>query len=92
MDDGHGGKSDPYGCGGGGIDLADKVSICHIIEAGAQHADDGGQRQGSDQRLHRSFQHFLVFLGFFGVFGCRINHKRTAYLSDNGRVFFFIIP
>ena len=65
MDDGHGGEGNPHRGGGCCIDLADEIGIRHIVKAGAQHADDGGQGQGSNQGLYRGFQHLFVFFCFF---------------------------
>ena len=61
LDNGHAGKSNPYRCGGTGINLTDKVRISRIVKAGTKHTDDGRKGQGSNELAYRRFQHLVEF-------------------------------
>ena len=58
----HQAEDDADGAGGALAQLADKVGVGHIIDAGNQHTGNGGNTQPQDQLGDRSFGHLLIFL------------------------------
>ena len=74
LDDGHQAGNNAHGTGGAGGDLPHKEGIRQIVDAGDQHAQDGGGRKAQDQFRDGSFGHFTE-LCRTSVFRC---HEKTS--------------
>ena len=60
VDDGHQRKYHAGRAADAGSKLADKKGVCHVVDAGHQHADGGGKPQTQNQLVNRCFCHFVI--------------------------------
>ena len=60
VDDGHQRKYHAGRAADAGSELADKKGVCHVVDAGHQHADCGGKPQPQNQLVNRCFCHFVI--------------------------------